>query len=132
MTTGIINIRKFIFYFLISFTLTSCNDLGEFKSSPQFPGDSNEFDLFLKEKARWVPPYDIEGIVILELKISEYGKIDSIRVINSLCQECDNEAIRIIGEVEKWIPARKFFINRPGSLLVAIPFGPGYIGIQND
>lgn len=67
---------------------------------------------------------NIEGTVVLELKISTDGTVSDITVKRSLGYGCDAEAIRLVREGPKWTPARKGEERLEDKVRVRVKFEP--------
>ncbi len=65
---------------------------------------------------------EISGVVKLELKISSSGEVVNIEVKKSLGFGCDAEAIRLIKEGPKWIPANSGGQNIESNVTLKIKF----------
>ena len=64
----------------------------------------------------------IEGKVILKLTINSYGDIEEIDVKRNLGFGCDEEAIRLVEEGPKWLPAEKDGSNISSTVRVKVKF----------
>jgi TonB family protein len=59
------------------------------------------------------------GLVILSYIVNREGNIGDVQVIQSAGEEYDEEAIRVIKKMERWIPAK--LSNREINIRFAIP-----------
>jgi len=48
----------------------------------------------------------IEGRILISFRVKKDGEIDNIKVAKSLCNPCDDEAIRVVKMMKKWKPAK--------------------------
>lgn len=77
----------------------------------EFPGGAEKFYKFIKENLRY--PADalrdsIQGDVVVGFALDETGAInkESIKIMKGLSNSCDKEAIRVIMDAPRWIPAK--------------------------
>ncbi len=61
----------------------------------------------------------IQGVVVIDFVINIFGKPEQIRIQQSLDKACDTEAIRVIGNMEPWLPAS--LNGKPVSARVSVP-----------
>lgn len=75
---------------------------------PSFTGGHDALALYMRENLNY-PAYeklhDIEGTVILEYYINPDGRIESIKVVESVSQGLDAEAVRLTENMPHWNPA---------------------------
>ena len=70
---------------------------------PEFPGGQKALFEYLANNVRY-PDADITGRVIVQFLVQADGSITDIEVIRSLgCPEFDEEAVRVISEMPKWV-----------------------------
>jgi TonB family protein len=86
--------------------------LQDYERNPDFPGGHRELIKYLN--ANLIYPKDameqgIEGRVILRFQITSSGKVDSITVVKSLFSSCDEEAVRLVTTLPRWIPGLSNF-----------------------
>ena len=75
---------------------------------PEYPGGINGLMAFIASNLRYPKTAienNIEGRVVVRFIVNETGDVTNIEVIKSLDPSCDNEAIRIVKMMPKWIPA---------------------------
>ena len=88
---------------------------------PQFKGGPNQLKLFLKHNFHWPDGYlDVQGTVLTSFIISSDGIVKNVKVEKSLNQEVDDEAIRVISSMPKWIPGR--VSNKNVDVKMYLPF----------
>jgi periplasmic protein TonB len=80
----------------------------DFEIFPDYPGGGEKLLSFIENRLNY--PYQsaaqgIQGKVILRLGIDEKGSISNITVIKGLNAELNEEAIRVIKKIKKFIPA---------------------------
>jgi periplasmic protein TonB len=77
---------------------------------PEFPGGEEKLKQFLANNIRYpklAMESSIQGTVYLTFVISEDGSIQDIKVLRGLGGGCDEEAVRIINLMPKWIPGKQ-------------------------
>ena len=87
---------------------------------PQFPGGLLPF---LRQHMRY--PKDafkkrISGTVQMEFTITETGEVTDIRIIESVYESLDQEAIRVISLMPRWIPGKQN--GKPVPVTYKFPF----------
>lgn len=76
-------------------------------SQPQFPGGNSAFTKFIEENVRYPDTEsDIQGRVIVTFKVEIDGSLSDIKVVRGLAPEFDEEALRVVKMMPKWVPAR--------------------------
>ena len=77
---------------------------------PLFPGGEQELIKYIGENLRY-PVIDqennVQGRVVLRFVVTKTGTVDKIEVLGSLSQSADNEAIRVVKSLPKFIPGRQ-------------------------
>jgi len=76
---------------------------------PSFPGGDDELVNFLSKNLKYpelAKRAGITGKVIVDFVIDIDGKISDIKVVKGIGYGCDEEAIRVIKLMPKWIPAK--------------------------
>ncbi len=76
----------------------------------EFPKGMGAFYKFIGNKMRYpkdAKKANIKGKVFVQFVIDTTGMIkkESVQVVGSLCESCDQEAIRVIQKSPRWIPA---------------------------
>jgi len=77
---------------------------------PQFPGGDTALIKWVSNNIQY--PVEsaekgIQGRVVLRFVITPDGSIDDVEVVKSLDSLCNNEAIRVVKMMPKWIPAKQ-------------------------
>ncbi len=84
------------------------NDLYvDYEIMPEFPGGAQKLSEFISANLKYpesAKKNKIEGKSIIEFIVNEDGSLSNFKVIKSLNQECDAEALRILEAMPKWKP----------------------------
>ena len=76
---------------------------------PEFPGRIAECMKFIKKNMQYpeeAKKEGIEGQVICQFTVTKDGSIEDIIIVRSVHKLLDQEAIRIIKSMPKWIPGK--------------------------
>lgn len=74
----------------------------------EFPGGTDALRAFLAENCHYpkeAQENNLQGVVLLEFVVEEDGTITAITVLRSVCEALDEEAIRVVKAMPKWMPA---------------------------
>lgn len=77
---------------------------------PTFPGGTEALLKFLGANVKYPPiakEAGITGTVLISFLIEKDGSISNIKVIHSIGGGCNEEAIRVVSMMPKWIPAKQ-------------------------
>lgn len=79
-------------------------------SEPHFPGTEMDLLQFLMRNIRY--PQEArerrqKGMVYVSFMVNEDGSISDIRIEQGVCQSIDDEAMRIVSLMPKWVPGRE-------------------------
>lgn len=77
---------------------------------PEFPGGTDKLMGFISSNIHYpivAAETGIQGTVILRFVVGKTGMIENIIVLRSLDISCDNEAIRVVKKMPKWIPGKQ-------------------------
>ena len=75
---------------------------------PQYPSGMKGLALFLSHNLKYpekAMAEKVEGTVALEFIVEKDGWISNIKVLRSVSEECDAEAVRVVSYMPKWKPA---------------------------
>ena len=74
---------------------------------PEFPGGEDSLKVFIKRNLQWPnTPSAKTGIVLVEIIVEKDGTVTHPTISISLMPEYDKEALRLVGLMPKWKPAR--------------------------
>lgn len=80
-----------------------------FDIAPSFPGGSEAFYKFLLDRIDYsaVGQFDVTGTVAVEFEIDSTGQVREPVLVRQLFPALDEQALQIVGEMPRWIPATK-------------------------
>ena len=94
-------------------TKTTDQDKKIYKSveqMPQFPGGEVALMRYLQSEIKYPPTAaanNIMGRVIVQFVVEENGEIGEVKVLRSIDEELDAEAVRVVKSLPKFIPGRQ-------------------------
>lgn len=110
-------------FFLVLVINASCQHNNNNTATPGFPGGKVKLEQFIKKNLQWRQgQLTVEGTVFVSFIVDSLGKINDIKVIKSLCESCDQEAVRIVKAMPDWIPAKRNGEPFSSQAMVSIPF----------
>jgi TonB family protein len=77
---------------------------------PEFPGGQNELMKFIGTNVRYpneAKAGNIQGMVLVNFIVGSSGKVEKARVVKSVHQALDAEALRVIGLMPDWKPGKQ-------------------------
>ena len=80
------------------------------EDKPSFPGGADALLKFLRENVKYpamAKEAGFTGTVIISFLIEKDGTITNIKIVNSISGGCNEEAIRVVKLMPKWIPAKQ-------------------------
>jgi protein TonB len=92
---------------------------------PQFPGGDKALVDFLSNTVRYpeeAQKQKWEGKTLVAFSVNEDGSISNPRVLKSSWVVLDNEALRVIKLMPKWIPASENGVNKKEMVVLPILF----------
>lgn len=111
---------------MFSFSMPTEKPLTIVKSTPstlaQFPGGNQAFFQYITQYLNYpdiAKENCIEGQVIISIEIEANGKIKNTKVLKGIGFGCDKEAIRVVQNMPKWIPAKR--LGNPIASKIVIP-----------
>lgn len=79
----------------------------DYEKMPEFPGGINELMQYLVKETKYPNKSRIRGIegrVLVSFIVNKNGTISDIKIVQSVNDELDDEAIRVIKNMPKWEP----------------------------
>lgn len=89
---------------------------------PQFPGGDGELFKYLKENMKYpqVPLENgISGTVFVQFVVFASGEVGNVKVARGFDESCEKEAIRVIKNMNKWIPGKQN--GNPVNVQMSVP-----------
>ncbi len=80
------------------------------ESMPEFPGGEVARLQFLNDNVRYptmAREAGIQGRVFVEFVVEKDGSVTNVRVVRGIGGGCDEEAIRVVQSMPRWIPGRQ-------------------------
>lgn len=93
---------------------------------PKFPGGGQALRDFISEHLQWPAGYEeacVSGRVICSFVIQADGSCTDFKVVRSLGKAFDEEALRVLKLMPKWIPGMMNGIARRCKFTIPIRFG---------
>lgn len=76
---------------------------------PSFPGGTNALNTFILSNLKypvWAQEKGIQGRVVVKFIVEKDGSISNVEVDQSVSPSLDNEAMRVVKAMPKWIPGQ--------------------------
>ena len=76
---------------------------------PSFPGGTNALNTFIASNLKypvWAQEKGIQGRVVVKFIVEKDGSISNVEVDRSVSPSLDNEAMRVVKAMPKWIPGQ--------------------------
>lgn len=90
----------------------------------QFPGGPDSLKSFMEKNLILPPSQDcFEGSVIVRFIVEKDGSISDVKVIRSIEPLVDDEAVRVVRSMPKWIPAEKDGKAVRSRFMLPVKFG---------
>lgn len=77
---------------------------------PEFPGGQVALVKYLSKNIKYPSKYKkdkVNGRVFVSFVIDKTGKVTQTKIVKSLNDECDKEALRVISLMPNWLPGEK-------------------------
>lgn len=89
---------------------------------PQFPGGTEALKKYLQENLKYptmASEMGIAGKVYVSFVVDKTGNINAIKIVRGIGGGCDEEAIRVIKQMERWTPGKQN--GHPVSVYFTLP-----------
>lgn len=73
---------------------------------PKFEGGNIKLQKIIDQNIQWPKNFDGQGQVLTSFVVTKNGNIDRVKIEKKLCNECDEEAIRLVKLLTKWNPGK--------------------------
>ena len=76
---------------------------------PQFPGGDAELLKYIRDNMRYPQAAlenNIQGRVIVQFVVGKDGNVTNVQVLKGVDRLCDQEAVRVIESMPRWIPGK--------------------------
>lgn len=93
-----------------------------FPIGPEFPGGKEKMQQYISSEMKYPKEAlknNIQGRVAVTFYVDTLGKIRDIQVLKGIGYGCDEEAIRIVRSMPKWIPAT--LSDKPVKIQMNLP-----------
>jgi periplasmic protein TonB len=77
---------------------------------PEYPGGRTAMDKFLRDNIKYPSVALVKklaGVVYISFLVNHEGKVDKVKIIKSLDVTLDNEAMRVIRLMPRWVPGKR-------------------------
>ena len=81
------------------------------EQQPHFPGGETALLKFLQENVKYPPKAvkdSIQGRVVVQFLIDPSGCVGEVKVVRSVSEELDAEAVRVVKTLPRFVPGRQF------------------------
>ena len=95
------------------------------EDQPEFPGGTQAMMEFFQSNITYPESCkkdSIQGRVIVTFVVEKDGSISNVKVITPLFPPCDEEVLRVISSMPKWIPARNKGVPVRSFLQIPVTF----------
>lgn len=92
---------------------------------PEFPGGQDALNAYLAKEVNYpevAKAHGVSGTVVVEFVVEKDGSISNVKVITPLFPPCDEEVLRVISSMPKWIPARNKGVPVRSFLQIPVTF----------
>ena len=83
----------------------------DYEQQPMFPGGETALLKFLQENVKYPPKAvkdSIQGRVVVQFLIDPAGYVGEVKVVRSVSEELDAEAVRVVKTLPRFVPGRIF------------------------
>lgn len=92
---------------------------GNYPVMPEYPGGNDSLLKFINYNLKNPLEETVQGIVKVLFIVEKDGSLTNIKIAKSLGEAYDNEAIRVVKLMPKWIPGKEN--GNPMSVKVLLP-----------
>lgn len=92
---------------------------------PSFPGGEAEMQRYIAENLKYpviAQETGIQGRVTIRFVVTKDGVISDVQVIRGIDKSCDQEAVRVVKSMPKWIPGKQNGRNVPVYFTLPVVF----------
>lgn len=96
---------------------------------PQYPGGEAELHKFIMSELRYPLEARVNkesGEVLVAFSVGMDGYISGVRVVRSVSESLDAEAVRVVSKMRPWIPGKKNGRNVRAEMSIPIKFSVNY------
>ena len=96
---------------------------------PQYPGGEAELHKFIMSELRYPLEARVNkesGEVLVAFSVGMDGYISGVRVVRSVSESLDAEAVRVVSKMRPWIPGKKNGRNVRAEMTIPIKFSVTY------
>lgn len=86
---------------------------------PQFPGGNDSLRKYIRNSFRFPSGAEVTGTVWISIIVEEDGSISEVQLLKGLIPSYDEEALRMVRSMPRWIPAS--FSGKPIQCSAIIP-----------
>ena len=96
---------------------------------PQYPGGESELHKYILSELQY--PHEARvnkesGEVLVAFSVGMDGYISGVRVVRSVSESLDAEAVRVVSKMRPWIPGKKNGRNVRAEMSIPIKFSVNY------
>jgi len=82
----------------------------EVDQMPEYPGGMQGLVEFMVQNLKYpeaAKEAGVQGTVMVTFHVEKNGSVSNARIAKGIASSCDNEALRIVNQMEKWTPGKK-------------------------
>ena len=95
------------------------------KYPPEYPGGNEGLSKFLSDNIKYPKSAEkngIQGTVVLQFIVEKSGAISNVKVLRSVDKALDNEAVRVVKTMPKWIPGKQSLVPVRVRFILPVSF----------
>ena len=95
--------------------------------SPLINGGQTDFIIYLNKNMRYPESAirdKVHGKVLMEVVVDKLGRPQDVKVVNGIREDLNEEAMRLVREMPRWIPGRKDGQPANVKALITVKFPP--------